>query len=313
MREGLSEVFNEDGTIFARIYYRNDKRVKMPSDLREHKAEGAADVSRSEAVLRDAVLGRLRESGMEVITDVEEGQRVLDMANGGDVRLMSFGEPYDYGRYPLGRVEPGLADKEVEIVHADGNHGFANYGEAKSWAKENIAKTYCNEETGGKGDVRISNGAIDKFLSQSSVDKSDSKDAHLAVLKVLPEVLKTSIDVETHPDFLKGENGKRSPENGINKDVLVHRLYGAVSIDGKAYRVKITLKEDVRNAKDPHAVHSYEATKIELLEGTLVKPEDNNPNTDNSISGANLLENVGMSYNLTLPDLTLHFSCSFTE
>ena len=37
-------------------------------------------------MLRDAVLGRLRESGMEVITDVEEGQRVLDMANGG-VRL----------------------------------------------------------------------------------------------------------------------------------------------------------------------------------------------------------------------------------
>lgn len=35
-----------------------------------------------ERVLRDAVIDRLRESGMEVITDEEAGQRVLDEANG---------------------------------------------------------------------------------------------------------------------------------------------------------------------------------------------------------------------------------------
>ena len=105
-----------------------------------------------------------------------------------------------------------------------------------------------------------------------TLDKSESKDVHLAVLKVLPEVLKGSIDVETHPDFLKGKDGKRNADNGINKDVLVHRCYGAVSIDGKLYRVKITLKEDVRNKSLPSNTHSYEATKIELLAGTLVKP-----------------------------------------
>ena len=204
---------------------------------------------------------------------------------------------YDYDRYPLGRVEPGLADKDVEIVKAGKTHGFANYNEAKGWAKDNIARIYNDEETGGKGNVRISNSAIDKFLSQSAVDKSDNKDVHMAVLKVLPKVLKESIDVETHPDFLKGENGKRSSENGINKDVLVHRLYGAVNIDGKTYRVKITLKEDVRNKDIPHNTHSYEATKIELLEGTLVKPEDDNPNTNNSISATKLLKDVEMSYN----------------
>ena len=38
--------------------------------------------SKAEAVLRDAVIDRLRESGMEVITDVAEGQKVLDEANG---------------------------------------------------------------------------------------------------------------------------------------------------------------------------------------------------------------------------------------
>ena len=38
--------------------------------------------SKAEAVLRDAVIDRLRENGMEVITDVAEGQKVLDEANG---------------------------------------------------------------------------------------------------------------------------------------------------------------------------------------------------------------------------------------
>lgn len=252
--------------------------------------------SKAEVALRDAVIDRLRESGMEVITNEKEGQRVLDEANG-RAREMSFGEPYDYEAYPLGRVESNLADKEVMVVTAEADHGFMNYKEAKEWAKKNVSKVYNNEETGGKGDVRISNAAIDKFMSQSAVDKSDSKDVHLSVLKVLPEVLRTSIDVETHTDFLKGKDGKRSAENGMNKDVLVHRCYGAVEIGGKPYRVKITLKEDPRDVSFPHVTHSYEATKIELLAGTWENHEGPSPNTNNSISAAKLLENVEMSYN----------------
>lgn len=230
-----------------------------------------------------------------------------------------FGDPYDYEKYPLGRVEPNLATKEVKIVHADANHGFKNYKEAKNWAKQNIAKVYTKEETGEKGEVRISNGAIDKFLSQSAVDKSETKDVHLSVLKVLPQVLKESIDAETHPDFLKGHNGKRSAENGMNKDVLVHRCYGAVDIDGNVYRVKITLKEDLRDKSFPHVTHSYEATKIELLAGTWENPskspspntnssqiepleaidaqvQDHGSHSNDSISGTNLLKKVEMSY-----------------
>lgn len=260
------------------------------------RGEVVGEMSQEERVLRDAVIDRLRESGMEVITDEGTGQRVLDEANG-KVRQMSFGEPYDYAAYPYGRVEPNLAEKEVNVVAADANHGFNNYKEAKTWAKQNVSKSYNDKETGGKGNVRISNAAIDKFLSQSAVDKSDSKDVHMAVLKVLPGLLKTSIDVETHPDFIKGEDGKRSAENGINKDVLVHRCYGAVSLDGKLYRVKITLKEDPRDLSFPHITHSYEATKIELLAGTWENRKSPSPNTSNSITAAKLLENVGMSYN----------------
>ena len=162
------------------------------------------------------------------------------------------------------------------MVEVNSEHGFKNYAEAKDWAKKQIARTYSGEETGGKGDIRISNAAINKYLSQSAVDKSDSKDVHLSVLKVLPEVIRESVDAEQHADYKKGEDGVRSAKNGINPNVTIHRLYGAVRMDGKVYRVKVTLKED-KTSKEPKVPHSYEATKIELFAGTL-------GNSDNSLS-----------------------------
>ena len=50
-----------------------------------HRGEVVSEMSQEERILRDAVIDRLRESGMEVITDEEAGQRVLDMAD--DARL----------------------------------------------------------------------------------------------------------------------------------------------------------------------------------------------------------------------------------
>lgn len=47
-----------------------------------HRGEVVSEMSQEERVLRDAVIDRLRESGMEVITDEKAGQRVLDEANG---------------------------------------------------------------------------------------------------------------------------------------------------------------------------------------------------------------------------------------
>lgn len=185
---------------------------------------------------------------------------------------------------------------EIRIVEGDENHGFKNYKEAKSWAKSNIARTYSNEDTGGKGEIRISNAAIDKYLSQSAVDKSDSKDVHLAVLKILPDVIRESVNAEQHADYKKGEDGMRNKKNGINPDVTIHRLYGAVRMNGKLYRVKVTLKEN-NTSKEPKSPHSYEATKIELLAGTLGNSENSlSPSTNNSITAANLLKGVEKSY-----------------
>ena len=179
----------------------------------------------------------------------------------------------------------------LNIVSGIKEHGFNSFEEANVWAKENIVRTLTNEETGGKGEIRISNNAISKFLSESAVAKSDNKDVHLSVLRVLPNVIKESVDAEQHPDYKKGEDGNRSAENGINENVTIHRLYGAVDIDGKLYRVKVTIKED-RTNKDSKTTYSYEATKIELLAGQHEEAVTPSRNSNNSITGAKLLENI---------------------
>ena len=98
---------------------------------------------------------------------------------------------------------------------------------------------------------------------------------------------------ETHPDYNKGKDGKRSPENGYNPDNLIHRCYGAISIDGQEYRVKLTLKETSGNRKS-------KVQKIEVL-------DEETPNTPNGshtskvnalvpVAVAKVINNVGKSY-----------------
>ena len=166
-------------------------------------------------------------------------------------------------------LTPEIANTPVNIVSADKEHGFKNYAEAREWAKKNIVRTYNDEETGGKGEINISNTAVGKYLSEKAIDKSISKDVHMSVLKVLPSVLRESVDAYQHGDRKK-VNNVRSEKFGINPDVMIHRCFGAVNIGGKVYGVKITLKENVKT-RENKKLYSYEATKIELLDGKNVQ------------------------------------------
>ena len=267
---------------------------RLREEMRKAAAEGDGVMGKAEAVSALQRVKRAIDKFWKAVADFlhihytsaeEVADRVMkDLLDGVDPRSMMDG-----GK----SLRP---ETRVNVVEAEAGHGFKNYAEAKAWAKEHIARTYSGEDTGGKGDIRISNAAVDKYLSQSAVDKSESKDVHLAVLKVLPDVIRESVDAEQHADFKKGKDGVRSAENGVNPNVTIHRLYGAVRMDGKVYRVKVTLKED-KTSKEPKVPHSYEATKIELFAGTLGNSDNSlSPNTNNSITAANLLNGVEKSY-----------------
>jgi len=166
-----------------------------------------------------------------------------------------------------GLVMPGLADKQVRLVRV-APHDFTGprpINQAEEWAKANIVGTHQLTDSEGKQyDYVISKNAIGKFLSASATKKSDGLNAHLSVLKQLPEVIGESIEAEVHPDYLRGKDGKHHEELGTNNDRLVHRFYGAVELDGKTYRVKTTINE--HKDEQPNKPHSYEVTEIELVD-----------------------------------------------
>ena len=247
----------------------------------------------------------------------EEMQKyIADKKNGGTHFRMELGKTFsdtkenfdgvrDRAVEEKGIVMPNLKKESVKIVPVEKHKFGEDVGEmldnAKDWAKSNLVTTGKSELPTMRDGTpyTISKNAIDKYLSSSAVKKSDKLSIHLSVLPKLTDVIHESIEAEIHPDYNKGEDGTRSIENGYGNNVLVHRLYGAVELDGKIYRVKTTMQE-FRGGEE-NKPHSYEVTKIELLEGSEAANESDSlpvSRTTNS-SGNELLDTPGTA---VLPD-----------
>lgn len=69
-------------------------------------------------------------------------------------------------------------------------------------------------------------------------------------------------------------NEERSVYNPINKDVLIHRFYGAISFQDNLYRIKTTILEN-KDYSVPNKPHSFEVIKnlkiINLIISTCTK------------------------------------------
>lgn len=176
-----------------------------------------------------------------------------------------------------GIVMPNLNKESVNVVpvekHSFGNNIETSLSNAKAWAKDNLVTTGKSELPTMRDGTpyTISKKAVEKYLSESAVTKSENLDIHLSVLPKLTDVIHESIEAEIHPDYNKDKDGNRSIRNGYGDNILVHRLYGAVQLDGKTYRVKTTMQE-FRGGEE-NKPHSYEVTKIELLEGSKTANE----------------------------------------
>ncbi|MDR2813789.1 MAG: hypothetical protein LBB79_03925 [Prevotellaceae bacterium] len=126
-------------------------------------------------------------------------------------------------------------------------HSFKNFDEARKWAKENIVGTYRNDDTGE--DIYISKTTIEKYTSESAIQKSVSKDVHLSTLKKLPVTIKTAVLKETKKDRVNNPH-----------IVEIQRLYGAIKYEDKIYLVKITVKVTRREG---NRAYSYEVMEKE--------------------------------------------------
>lgn len=258
------------------------------ADERYQRGKGDAPVTKEEAILRDAVIDRMRENGLDVITNEEEGQRVLDEANG-KVRTQmgdtpeSFAERQKQAAENRGVVTPGLNGMSVKVLNGIPRHSYTgNIADAtrqaiqkakEKYAPDGKAKVLHYDNNGTEFDYTISGNAIEICLSPKHQAKSGNKGVHLALAEHLDEVINHSVEVEEHPDYIKGKDGKRGAE--INPDGLIHRFYGIAVIDGVPCRVMTLMREDGRTEMS-NGIHSYEVQKIEVLDNEL-------PSTSNGV------------------------------
>lgn len=119
------------------------------ADERYQRGKGAVPATKEEAILRDAVIDRMRENGMDVITNEEEGQRVLDEAknyvifNEKDAKITDHvrffrtadGEAYGFTVDGNIYIDPKIANSETPV------HEYAHLwasalrqSNAKEWA-----------------------------------------------------------------------------------------------------------------------------------------------------------------------------------
>lgn len=116
--------------------------------------------------------------------------------------------------------------------------------------------TYNNY--GANFNYTISANAIDICLSPKHQNLSANKGIHLALAEHLDEVINKSVEVEEHPDYIKGKDRKRGEE--VNPNAIMHRFYGVAVIDGTPCRVMTLMREDGRS-EEANGVHSYEVQK----------------------------------------------------
>ena len=204
-----------------------------------------------------------------------------------------------------GTVMSGLASKNVEIIDI-GRHPFTgSFGnaveQAIKWARENLIKKKDEEpfrfEDGTP--FEITGGSIKEFLHGSNIDLSENGGLHLATMMKLPEILRKSIEVEVHPDYLHNEEGHRTLDSEINPNVLVHWFYGAVRLDGEDLIRHVAFQ--VHEKRDSNKkLWTYKVNRIELDDA----PAESSENTSrpalamtsvNSITGAKLLKGVKKS------------------
>ena len=177
----------------------------------------------------------------------------------------------------IGYVMPGLNDKSVPVTpvprHDFNSDNFTK--EAKIWARQNLVgeHSFIDVDNNERFIYCITHRTINECLSgKMAGNKKMATDGinlgiYLSVLKSITSVIGNTVKTEIHPDYPKDENGDRRPENGYIKNVLMHRRHGAVMVNGKIGRVKITLKEVLHNPKTAHKfnnLYCFEVAKIEM-------------------------------------------------
>ncbi len=209
-----------------------DKNGDEKTDEKERydRASGAVEpVTEEEAALRDAVSGLLRNAGIEVIDDVEEGQRVLDRAN--EV-LLSKDKKRALETASLGETSRSL----TVIPSALGSKILNNLDTLVTKCKNSSTqpKTFIGEVADALGIPQ------ERFKDKSSQYATfETKNGNIVTIRISDHnATASNLDVNGQEDVISIVVSNK-PNKGINNDGkshIVEYYYNAIKLrkaDGK--------------------------------------------------------------------------------
>lgn len=272
-----------------------DKDVRIPinvvrPELREELAkrglkfgEIKGQVAEKDVPVLNEILARI--NGEEPTTpttpgggkpsDKSEGTGASDAKYSLSHSIEEFDKTQKRAEKEHGIVAPFLNERSINVVGI-GMHSFSGtlknaVADAKKWASENLVSEEpitIHKGTNDEFSYVISNKSIKEFFEGSAWrnSKSNEKAAYLSVMQNIHKVLEGCVEVEVHPDYIqKDENGKRMPNGNISDNVIMHRYYGIVNVDGKPFGVTFVLKE-TREQRQSNPIYAYvlDADKIKI-------------------------------------------------
>lgn len=261
------------------LVFENNRYYQLAGEVEARNVQSRMDMTAEErrASLAEETEDVVREDQVFIMDGIESANSLGDNT--------SFENRQQRAVQERGVVPAGLNDASIKVEEIPAHPYEGRWSEARSAAIEDAYLKYSEErEVDGKK-VRepkslvyanhgrrftytISRGSLKESVNPKQIDKSKkggaSPGVHLAVLNHLDKVIANSIEVEEHPDYIKGKDGVRGPENGYTRGMLVHRFVGAVRIDGQEYIVKTTMHEHSR-AEQGTRQYAYDVTKIAVL------------------------------------------------
>ena len=220
----------------------------------------------------------------EETEDVAREKQITSFWGYGESRMLgdeadTFSERQRRAVANRGTVMPGLNDAVVKVVGVP-RHGYKGdkpLSQAIDAAiNRYVGKTLNYNNHGQRFKYTITPQGL-KYAS-NHVGKSENIGVHAAVMDKLVKVIRDSIEVMEHADTHK-KDGKRSEDNGVNPNALIHRFMGVVDIDGDIHRVIVSLRETLGKV---NKLHTYEVTKIEVLDAETSRTS-NGTATDNKM------------------------------
>ena len=200
-----------------------------------HRGEVVSELSPGERVLRDAVIDRLRESGLEVITDEEAGQRVLDEANG-KAKLSAK------KRRALETASLGKTPRSLTVVSsADGAQEIATIAENSTNKATGISDAFANVQTNLENLARVyaekvTNKTRGFITDLSKALKLTQHEASNYGSFALPNGETLAIRISNHNARVSNFD-KNDENNGISIVISSHKNKG-LNNDGKAHIIE---------------------------------------------------------------------------